>query len=212
MVKMAKPGIFRRFSAKNSRGKIRAETAGQPDSRQQAPPAKPPGKARRKLRRERERSPGEYARSRTGTNGRNYAGRRRRLAEWPRRGVLCARYQVYTRSIYDPPIVPPSPMQEPNAIPAKSTASTTSTSRQPTQHRHTSHTGTASTEGKAHSTAQPAPADSPAHTTPPQPAPAHTTASQHYTRPGRSERRRRRPAQRPPPARPGGRRYSRRGL
>ena len=59
-------------------------------------------------------------------------------------------YQVYLR----PPIVPPSPMQEPNAIPAKSTASTTSTSRQPTQHRHTSHTGTASTEGKAtqHST------------------------------------------------------------
>ena len=36
---------------KNSSEKIRAETAGQPDSRQQAPPAKPPGKAQRKIRR-----------------------------------------------------------------------------------------------------------------------------------------------------------------
>lgn len=155
-------------------------------------------------------SPGAYASSRTGTNGRNYAGRRRRLAEWPRRGVLCARYQVYTRSIYDPPIVPPSPMQEPHAIPAKSTASTTSTAgRQPapasTGHQHHQR------RGQSH-TAQNHQHQQTAHTTAPQPAPAHATESQHHTRPGRSARRRRRPARRPPPARPGGRRYSRRGL
>lgn len=163
-----------------------------------------------KIRRERERLPGEYASGRTGTNGRNYAGRRRRLAGWARRGVLCARYQVYTRYIYDPPIVPPSPMQEPPAIPAKSTDSTTSTAgRQPapasTSHQHHQR------RGQSH-TAQNHQHQQTAHTTAPQPAPAHATPSQHHTRPGRSARRRRRPARRSPPARPGGRRYSRRGL
>lgn len=107
-------------------------------------------------------------------------------------------YQVYLR----PPIVPPSPMQEPPAIPAKSTASTTSTAgRQPapasTGHQHHQH------RGQGH-TAQHHQHRQTAHTTAPQPATANTTASQHHTKPGRSARRRRRPARRPPPARPGG--------
>lgn len=108
-------------------------------------------------------SPGAYASSRTGTNGRNYTGRRRRLAEWPRRGVLCARYQVYTRSISDPPIVPPSPMQEPNAIPAKSTASTTSTADSPHNTATPATPAPPAQRAKPHSTAPSAPANSPHH-------------------------------------------------
>lgn len=65
-------------------------------------------KAGEKLRWERGKVAGAYASSRTGANGRNHAGRRRRLAKWPRRRVLCARYQVYTRAIYAPPYSPPN--------------------------------------------------------------------------------------------------------
>ena len=57
-------------------------------------------------------SPGAYASSRTGTNGRNYAGRRRRLAEWPRRGVLCARYSLLIAG-YIRPLPPPASQARP---------------------------------------------------------------------------------------------------
>lgn len=55
-----------------------------------------------------------------GNMGGGHAGNAAALAESPRRGVLCARYQAYTRAIYGPPYSPPKAMQEPPAIPAKS--------------------------------------------------------------------------------------------
>ena len=208
---MAKPGISRRFSVKNFREKIRAETAGQTDSRQQAPPAKPPRKARRKT----PAGAGENRRERMPVAGpAPMAGIMQGGGDGLQNGRAEGFYARGIRSIpglfTTPPIVPPSPMQEPNAIPAKSTASTTSTAgRQPapasTGHQHHQR------RGKSH-TAQNHQHQQTAHTTAPQPAPAHATASQHHTRPGRSARRRRRPARRSPPAQPGGRRYSRRGL
>lgn len=116
-------------------------------------------------------------------------------------------YQVYLR----PPYSPPKPHARAARHPCKihsqhhqhqQTAHTTPP-HQP--HRHRQH------RGQSH-TAQHHQHRQTAHTTAPQPAPAHATASQHHTKPGRSARRRRRPARRSPPARPGGRRYSRRGI
>ena len=207
---MAKQGISRRFSVKNSREKsVQRQQASQTDTSRhhQQNLQEKPGE---KLQQERERIAGSVCQQQD-------------RHQWPElcraeatacrmaapRGFMRAvsgLYQVYLR----PPIVPPSPMQEPHAIPAKSTASTTSTAgRQPapasTGHQHHQR------RGKSH-TAQNHQHQQTAHTTAPQPAPAHATASQHHTRPGRSAQRRRRPARRSPPARPGGRRYSRRGL
>lgn len=42
-----------------------------------------------------------------GNMGGGHAGNAAALAESPRQGVLCARYQAYTKAIYGPPIVPP---------------------------------------------------------------------------------------------------------
>ena len=42
-----------------------------------------------------------------GNMGGGHAGNAAALAESPRRGVLCARYQAYTRAIYGPPMVHP---------------------------------------------------------------------------------------------------------
>ena len=117
----------------------------------------------------------------------------------------------YIPGLFTTPYSPPKPHARAERHPCKihsqhhqhqQTAHTTPP-HQP--HRHRQH------RGQSH-TAQHHQHRQTAHTTAPQPAPAHATASQHHTRPGRSARRRRRPARRSPPARPGGRRYSRRGL
>lgn len=88
------------------REKIRAETAGRAGDRQQAPPES--------LQKSRAKNPPEMGGGILqgaapaewwtigGNMGGGHAGNAAALAESPRRGVLCARYQVYTRAIYGP--------------------------------------------------------------------------------------------------------------
>lgn len=116
-----------------------------------------------------------------GEMGGEYAGDAAALAESPRRRVLCARYQVYTRAIYGPPIVPPGPCKSrPPSLQNPAARATGAADRD----SHSQHHRRQAPQSGRHSTADTAPQpQQPASTTAPQP-PQHTTEPQQDGKPG----------------------------
>ena len=165
MAKMAKQGISRRFSVKNFREKIRAETAGQTDSRQQAPPAKPPRKARRKTpagagENRRERMPVAGPAPMAGIMQGGGDGLQNGRAEG-----FYARGIRYIPGLFTPPYSPPKPHARAERHPCKIHSQHHQHSRQTastSQHRPPA---PPAQREKPHSTEPPAPADSPHNST-----------------------------------------------